>query len=154
MDSVEDITPCFCWDHVQYFLWIYIREALLAGGAEGAGTVFATAPRRVSTNGIQASKALCFHALPTRPSFGTTPRCIHRSHLQPATLRFWLLSLEMDKHHRLMGIRSMIPMISFISCILYSLGLLDAKTQKSLYDHFMSFMLLSFIKGINNDKTS
>ena len=57
----------------------------------------------------------------------------------------------MDKHHRLMGIRSI---ISFISCILYSLGLLDAKTQKSLYDNFMSFMLRSFIKGINNDETS
>lgn len=62
-----------------------------------------------------------------------------------------VLTLEMDKHHRLVGITSI---ISFIPCILYSLGLLDATTQKSLYDHFMSFMLLSFIKVINNDKTS
>ena len=88
VDSLDNSYICM-WEingFYQYVLWIYIREALLAGGAEGAGTVFATAPRRVSTNGIQASKALCFHALPTRPSFGTTPRFIHRSHLQPATV--------------------------------------------------------------------
>ncbi len=91
LEIMEDITPCFCWNHFQDFLWICIWEALLAGGTRGAGTVFATAPRRVSTNGIQASKALCFHALPTRSSFGTTPRLIHRSHLQPAIPRFWFL---------------------------------------------------------------